>query len=374
MKNFNINFSRNSISESDIQNCTEIIKSGWLTHGKMTEFFEKEISKFTKSKYCVVLSNCTAALHLACLAAKFKKGDEVIVPAQTHVATAHAVELTGAKVVFADIDVITGNISVKEIKKKINKKTKGLIVVHMAGYSCDMKKIIKICKLYKIKLIEDCAHAFGTKTLDKHVGNFGIGGCFSFYPTKQITTGEGGAFITNNKNIYQLVKKMRAFGIDKDIKDRKLQGSYDVKYLGNNYRMTDFQAALGVGQIKRYKKNLVLRKIIAKRYIKNLKNNKKIRFFHFDKNSSYFVFQIFCSSKVRNIILEKLKQHGIGVSVHYMRPVPLMSYYKKKYKLTKKQYMNAYVYGAENISLPVYPQLSLKEVDNISEFLNQNII
>jgi len=374
MKNFNINFSKNNILASDIKRCLEVIKSGWLTHGKMTEVLEKKISEFTNSKYCIVLSNCTAALHLASLAAKFKKGDEVIVPAQTHVATAHAVELTGAKVVFADINVLSGNISIEQIKKKINKKTKGLIVVHMAGYPCDMKKIIKICKFYKIKLIEDCAHALGTKTLGKHVGNFGIGGCLSFYPTKQITTGEGGAFITNNKNTYQLVKKMRAFGIDKDIKDRKLQGSYDVKYLGNNYRMTDFQAALGIGQIKRYKKNLIFRKIIAKRYIKNLEINKKIRFLQFDKNSSYFVFQIFCSSKIRNIILEKLKKHGIGVSVHYMKPVPLMSYYKKKYKLTKKQYMNAYVYGAENISLPVYPQLSLKEVDNISEFLNQNII
>ena len=121
MKNFNINFSKNSILDSDIQKCSGTIKSGWLTHGKMTELFEKKISKFTKSKYCVVLSNCTAALHLACLAAKFKKGDEVIVPAQTHVATAHAVELTGAKVVFADIDIITGNISAEEIKKNKQK-------------------------------------------------------------------------------------------------------------------------------------------------------------------------------------------------------------------------------------------------------------
>ena len=167
-------------------------------------------------------SSCTSALHLSCLASGFKKGDEVIVPSQTHAATAHAVEYTGAKARLVDIDLYSGNININEIKKALNKKTKGIIVVHMAGYSCDLDVIIKLCKEKKITLIEDCAHALGTTYKKKHVGNFGISGCFSFYPTKQITTGEGGALITNNKKLYLKIKKLKAFGINKDINQRKI--------------------------------------------------------------------------------------------------------------------------------------------------------
>ena len=216
-------------------------------------------------------------IHLSCLASGFKKGDEVIVPSQTHAATAHAVEYTGAKARLVDIDLYSGNININEIKKALNKKTKGIIVVHMAGYSCDLDVIIKLCKEKKITLIEDCAHALGTTYKKKHVGNFGISGCFSFYPTKQITTGEGGALITNNKKLYLKIKKLKAFGINKDINQRKIPGKYDVVNLGYNFRMTDFQAALGYYQLKRYRYNLLRRKEIAKRYLNNFKLNKRVK-------------------------------------------------------------------------------------------------
>ena len=193
-----IKFSIPNIQTSDIKTVSKIIKSGWLTHGKYTTLFEKEFKKFTKSKYAISVSSCTAGLHLSCLASGFKKGDEIIVPAQTHTATAHAVEYTGARAIFADIDFKTGNINLENIKKKITKNTKGLIIVHMAGYPCDVEKIRSFCSKKKIILLEDCAHAVGTKVKNKHVGNFGISGSFSFYPTKQITTGEGGMVITND--------------------------------------------------------------------------------------------------------------------------------------------------------------------------------
>ena len=240
-----IKFSKLNISNADINLVGKIIKSGWLTHGKFTQRFEDQFKKFTKSKYAVSVSSCTAGLHLSCLAAGFKKGDEIIVPAQTHTATAHAVEYTGARAVFADVDKLTGNILLKSIKKNHTKKTKGVIIVHMAGYPCDLQEIAKFCKKKKLVLLEDCAHAVGTKYNKKQVGNYGLSGSFSFYPTKQITTGEGGMVITNEKKIFEKIKKLKAFGIDKDIKDRKKQGDYDVKFLGYNYRMTDFQAALG---------------------------------------------------------------------------------------------------------------------------------
>ena len=269
----NIPFHKPNIPESLDSINTSSIKSGWLTHGKYTALFENEIKKFTKAKYCLTVSSCTAGLHISCLASNFKKNDEVIVPSLTHTATAHAVEYTGAKAVFADVDLLSGNITLENIKSKISSKTKGVILVHMAGVPCDLEKIIKFCNKKKITIIEDCAHALGTKYKRKHVGTFGISGSFSFYPTKQITTGEGGAIITNNFNFYKRLKKLKAFGIDKDIKERKKVGDYDVKDLGYNYRMTDFQAALGYNQIKKYNLNLKKRKVIAKRYIKNLTKN-----------------------------------------------------------------------------------------------------
>ncbi len=358
-----IKFSIPNIKTSDIKIVSKIIKSGWLTHGKYTSLFEKEFKKFTMSKYAISVSSCTAGLHLSCLASGFKKGDEIIVPAQTHTATAHAVEYTGARAIFADIDFKSGNINLENIKKKVTKNTKGLIIVHMAGYPCEVEKIKSFCKKKKIILLEDCAHGVGTKFKNKHVGNFGVSGSFSFYPTKQITTGEGGMVITNDYEFYKKIKKLKAFGIDKDIKDRKKQGDYDVKSLGFNYRMTDFQAALGYKQIIKYKKNLKKRQLIAEQYIKNFSNIKNISHMPYSKNCSFFIFQIFC--KNRDKILKKLKEMNIGVSVHYAKCLPKMTYYKKKYNLNINDFKNSDIYGSTNISLPVYPKLTIQEVNKI---------
>jgi perosamine synthetase len=359
----NIKFSIPNIFNKDLNLVKKIIKSGWLTHGKYTSLFEEEFKKFTGAKYCITVSSCTAGLHLSCIASGFKKGDEVIVPSVTHTATAHAVEYTGAKAVFADVHNFSGNLNLENIKKNVTKKTKGIILVHMSGAPCDLEKIIRFCKKKKIKILEDCAHALGTKYKNKHAGNFGVSGSFSFYPTKQLTTGEGGAVITNDINFYNKIKKLKAFGIDKDIKDRKKQGDYDVKSLGFNYRMTDFQAALGLNQIVKYTINLRQRHIIAKRYIKNFMNNKKIKHMPYSKNCSFFIFQIFC--KNRDKILKELKNKKIGVSVHYSNALPKMTYYKKKYNLNIDKFKNADSYGCTNISLPVYPKLKMIEVDKI---------
>ena len=360
-----IKFSQTNISKQDISLVSKIIKSGWLTHGKYTASFESEFKKYTKSKYAISVSSCTAGLHLSCLASGFKKGDEVIVPAQTHTATAHAVEYTGAKAVFTDVDALNGNINLENIKKHLTKKTKGVIIVHMAGYPCEVDKIKNFCKTKKLILLEDCAHAVGTTFKKIHVGNYGLSGSFSFYPTKQITTGEGGMVTTNDKKFYNKIKKLKAFGIDKDIKDRKKQGDYDVKSLGFNYRMTDFQAALGLSQITKYKNNLRQRHLIAKRYIKNFFNYNKVKCMPYSKDCSFFIFQIFC--KDRDRILKELKNLKIGVSVHYTRILPKMTYYKKKYALNLSSFKNADNYGSTNISLPVYPKLKLSDVDKICE-------
>jgi perosamine synthetase len=356
-----INFSNSNIPKNDIKVVSEILKSGWLTHGKYTKQFEDLFASYTKSKFAITLSSCTAALHLSCLASGFKRGDEIIVPAQTHTATSHAVEYVGAKPIFIDIKDKRGLINTDQIIKKINKNTKGIIVVHTAGLSCDMKKIKKICFEYNLKLIEDCAHALGTRFNSKHVGNFGLTGCFSFYPTKQITTGEGGMLITNSKKIYNKIKELKAFGIDKDINNRTRAGHYDVKDLGYNFRMTDFQAALGLAQLKRYDLNLKIRRKNAYLYSKFFKNIKGVTFPNYDPYASYFIFQVFVKNK-RNNLMDRLKEMNIGHSIHYAIPVPMMSYYKKKYNLKKKDYNNAILYGKENISLPTHPGINKNKI------------
>ena len=199
----------------------------------------------------------------------------------------------------------------------------------MTGYPCEMDKITNFCKKNKIFLIEDCAHGLGTTFKKKHVGNFGIAGIFSFYPTKQITTGEGGVIISNDKKIMEKIKIIKSIGVNTPPEKRKIQGVYDVTSIGLNYRLTDFQAALAIGQMQRYKKNLKIRRKNAKYYVKKIKNIKDISCQEYSKNHSYFIFQVFKNKSIRNSVLINLKKNKIGSSIHYATSVPLMTYYKK---------------------------------------------
>tara|TARA_B100000035_G_scaffold303851_1_gene302886 strand:+ start:794 stop:1909 length:1116 start_codon:yes stop_codon:yes gene_type:complete len=362
-----IPFSKKNILDKDLKLVNKILKSGWLTHGKYTEQFENKFSQFTKSKYAVTVSSCTAGLHLICLAIGLKAGDEVLVPNLTHTATAHSATYTGAKVKFVDINLYDGNLCVKDMLKKINAKTKAIIAVHLTGISVEIDKILKICKKKNIILIEDCAHALGTSFKSKHVGNFGIAGSFSFYPTKQLTTGEGGMVVTNNKSIFKKIKMLKAFGIDKDIKERKIPGLYDVKGLGFNYRMTDFQSALGLEQLKRYKKELSIRKQNAILYCRYLKNIKNIKFNEYIDSCSYFIFPIFLKKKYRDRLIKIFKKKKVGFSVHYAKIIDEMTYYKKNHS----QNRNSRIYASENISLPVHSGINKNNIVYISKLIKK---
>jgi len=367
-----IPFSSPDIKDGDLKAVESVIQSGWLTHGKYTEQLEELFIQYTGAKYATTVSNCTAGLHLSCLAAGFGPGDEVIVPAQTHTATAHAVEFTGAKAVFADVDPLSGNILLSELKAKLGPATKGMIPVHMAGNPCEMKEISEFCDDHNLVLIEDCAHAIGTMIDGVHAGNFGITGNFSFYPTKQITTGEGGIVISNDEQIIEKVKKLKAFGIDTPPEMRTKPGVYDVQDLGYNYRMTDFQAALGVGQMERYGENVAGRRKNAKLYCELLKNRTGISFTEYSDDHSYFLFQIILDDNFdRDFVLSGLKNNNIGVSIHYATPVPLMSYYRRKYGITSDQYPNAVKYGNQSISLPVYSKMTFKDIKYICDTIKR---
>lgn len=369
-----IKFSKPDIKDNDLKTIAKIIKSGWLTHGKHTKEFEREFCNYTKSKYSALVSSCTAGLHLIFLSLNITKGDEVIVPAQTHTATSHAVEYTGAKAVFVDVDPVTGNILPEEIIKNINRRTKAVVCVHMTGIACKMDELLKITKKYKIHLIEDCAHGLGTKFNSKHVGNFGIASSFSFYPTKQITIGEGGMVTSNNKTLINKIQSLKAFGINKPPDKRSKPGFYNVNYLGYNYRTTDFQAALGYFQIKRYDRNLKKRILNAKIYHKLLKKNKNIILPNFSKDNSYYVFQIICKNgMLRDMITKNLKIKKYGYGILYSLPVPWLNYYRKKYKLNYKNLINSKTYSKRCISLPCHNYLQKSEIEMICKIINKNL-
>lgn len=365
-----IPFSSPDFKNSDLKAVEKVIRSGWLAHGDYSKKLEQLFCDYTGAKYATTVSNCTAGLHLSCLAAEFGPGDEVIVPAQTHTATAHAVEYTGARAVFCDVDPLSGNILLDDLEAKLTDHTKGIIPVHMSGYSCNMEKIQAFCQKNNIVLIEDCAHAVGTIFDNTHVGNFGITGCFSFYPTKQIVTGEGGMVISNNEKVINEIKKLKAFGIDTPPELRTKPGIYDVKALGYNYRMTDFQAALAVGQLERYRENVSRRRNNAKLYCELLNTQNDLSFTDYSDEHSYFLFQVILDKALdRDKILIGLKENGIGVSIHYANPVPLMSYYKNKYGYSEIDFPNAVKYGLQSISLPVHSMLTSDDIKNICRIL-----
>ena len=366
-----IPFAKNNIKRSDLKLINKVILSGWLSHGKYSEKFENLICKFTGAKYATTISSCTAGLHVACLSLDINKGDEVIVPAMTHTATSHAVEYTGAKAVFADINYMTGNIDIESFKKKITQKTKAVIVVHMAGLASNMTEIKKICKKHKIKLIEDCAHGLGSLYKKKHVGNFGDCGVFSFYPTKQITTGEGGMIITNKLFLYKKILTLKAFGIDNPPQLRKKPGIYNVNFLGFNYRMTEFQAVMGYQQLIRYRKDLNKRLSNAAFLSKLISKDKNLNCTNFIKENSYFVFQIyFKNNLLRQKAIKKLQKNKIGFSINYATPVPFYRYYVNKYGLKKSDFPNSIKYSNNTLSLPINNNISKIDLKYIYKLLS----
>jgi dTDP-4-amino-4,6-dideoxygalactose transaminase len=310
-------------------------------------------------------------MHLFYLAIGINSKHQVIVSSQTHVATAHAIELTGARAVFVDSDDTTGNINIDQIEKKINKHTKAIAVVHYLGIPVDMHRIVKIAKKYNLYILEDCALSLGSKFKNKHVGLFGDAGAFSFYPAKHMTTAEGGMLILKNKKLYEKVKIIRGIGVNKSFDQRKFPGMYDVPVLGLNYRMSEINCAIGIEQIKKLKKFISVRIKNYKFYekkIKKINNLKTINISAFDKKISPYCFPIIFNKiklNIRNKILILLKNKKIGTSVYYPHPVPRLTYYKKKYGYSKIQFKNAEVYSDKMIVFPVGPHITFKNIDYI---------
>ena len=359
-----IHFGKPILDKSEKNNLTKIFKSGILTHGPEAEKFENDFTKLTKIKYSLTTSSCTSALLLSYMTINLKQGDEFIVPAQTHVATVNAGIFLGGKPIFVDSDQYTGNINIDLIEKKITKKTKCITIVHYLGKPVEIKKIKKLCKKYNLFLIEDCALALGAKYYKKHVGFYSDFACFSFYPAKHITTGDGGMVCCQNKKLFEKLKLLRGFGVDKNFRERKIPGKYDVKSFGLNFRMSDINASIGRMQLKKLPAFLKKRKENYKGLKKLLIKTKNISIVDSDSDkkltSSHYALALKLDdsvSKFRDQIILELKKNNIGSSIYYPRIIPEYSYFKKKYQLNAKKYKFAKAISDKSICLPVAPHI-----------------
>lgn len=384
-------------------NIIKPLASGWVVQGKFVAEFERLFAAFTQAKFTVAVTSCTTALHLALVALKIKPGDKVIVPSFTFIATANAVEYAGAEPVFCDIDLRTFNIDVEQVEKLLVKdkghQIKAIIPVHLFGLCADMAGILRLARKYHLKVVEDSACGFDSWVGNKHSGTFGDAGCFSFHPRKVITTGEGGMIITNNTKLARKVFSLRDHGANKsDLqrhtgKDGSLLPEYNLR--GYNYRMTDFQGAVGVCQMQKANAIMSKRRKIAKKYNDLLKDEKRMAIPFVPQNYrhayqsyvclftggvdrgyliKYPLSQIDKLGKIRNRIMFELGKSGIAVR-QGTHAVHTLDYYKNKYGLGAGDYYHSYIADKLSITLPLYASMTAKEfayiISNLSRVLDK---
>lgn len=367
-----IPYGHQSIDRHDIKQVIAVLKSDWITQGPKIKEFEDDLCRYTGARFCLAVSSGTAALHVACLAAGVQRGDEVITTPITFAASANCALYCGGKPVFADVQKDTINIDPFAISKKINTKTKVLIPVHFAGYPCDLKEINRIAKKNNLIVIEDAAHALGATYQNKKIGSctYSDMTVLSFHPVKTITTGEGGAVLTNSKSLYEKLVMFRNHGITKSNFKRAPEGEWyhEMRCLGYNYRITDFQAALGISQLRKVDSFIKARQSIADIYKKAFSGNP-----YFDllseprgAQSSHHLFAILLKDhykRERKQIFANLRKNGLGVQVHYI-PVYFHPYYQQ---LGFKRGICpvAEDFYQREISIPIYQSMSKAAMQSV---------
>ena len=357
------------VSSEDIKSVNSVLKKGWISSdGPEVKIFESKFSKKINRKYSIAVSNGTAALEIVIKALGIKKNDEVIIPNFTIISNALAVIKQNAKPVLIDCDLKTWNINIDEIEKKISKRTKAIIVTHIYSFSNDMDKILKICKKYKIKLIEDAAEVLGLKYKKKMCGSFGDLSTFSFYANKQVTCGEGGMISTNNFDLYQKCKSLRNLSFGK-----KQRFNHDD--IAWNYRMTNIQAALGISQLKRLDKIVKKKIYIGNYYFKRLSKNKNIYMtppkISYSKNIYWVVGILIKNKKVlaQNIIKD-LNKYGIGARPFFW-PMYNQNIFTKMKIFEKGKYPNSSYLGKYGFYIPSYIKLDNSQMNYIISIINR---
>jgi dTDP-4-amino-4,6-dideoxygalactose transaminase len=371
-------FGKPIIEKEEMDAVAKVLQGPILVHGPVAEEFESSFAAFTRAPYAVSVASCTAGMHLVYHALGLGHGDEVIVPAHTHVATAHAVELTGAKAVFIDAELDTGNADLDSIEAAICKQTKAIAVVHYLGVPVDMIRVNQIAKRYDLFVLEDCALAPGTLLDGVHAGLHGDVGVFSFYPVKHLTTAEGGMVITKHADLAAKIRHLRAFGVDRNHSERKVPGMYDASALGFNYRMSEIHAAIGVEQMRKLPGFLERRRNNFERLQSEIADLGGCRVLP-QPNEGRFTSSCYCLGLVldeaaaarRSEIMERLTEVGVGTSIYYPQPVPRMSYYKNKYGYKPSDYGNAAIISDRIIALPVGPHLKEEDMFFVSQQLKK---
>lgn len=349
------------VGKEEISEVTSILKNGALTSsanqgGKYVQKFEKTASSFVKSKYAIAVNSGTAALQAALYALDIKKGDEVIVPSFTFVATANAVVSTGAKPVFADILKENYTLDPADVKKKITKKTRAIIPVHLYGNVADIEKFSEISKKNNIPIIEDAAQSLGSTYKGKHTGTFFEMGCYSMYPAKVMTAGEGGFIVTNNKTLRDKLLMIRNHG---------MVHGYDTKIFGLNLRLPEINAAIANIQMKKLSKFLKIRKSNATLLSKLLSDLKiQLPLSRKNENVNWYLYTIATNKQTQ--LLKKLNQKGINAASYYPIPVHKTPFYKLKTKLPVTDWAASHV-----VSLPIHPKVTKKNIEYIAKTVSE---
>lgn len=369
-----IEFYKHNLTGQDRREVNAVIDSLFLTTGEWTKKFEEKLAQYVGGKYAVGLMSCTHALELALRYFDIGKGDEVITTPMSFVATANAVEYVGAKPVFVDVEKSTGNIDADLIEGVITKNTKAVLPVHLYGQVCDMRKIKSIADKYDLKIIEDAAHSLEGTRDGIRVGEAGDIACLSFYATKSITSGEGGAITCNDQNIYEWMLKARQHGLESGAADRyiKKYKHYDMEFLGVKCNMSNILAALLLNQIDRVDEVLKEKENIAVKYDEGFKSNPHIKIPSVLKNSRHarHLYTIWVNHEKRDEYLEKIYESEVGAVVNY-RPIHLMKYYKEKYGYKPGDFPIAEKIGASTISIPFYSKLKDEETAHVIDVINK---
>lgn len=376
-----IPFGRPMISDAERKAVMNVLEGPTLVHGPRSKEFEQDFAAYTGAKHAISCSSCTAGLHLYYFAKGIGSGDEVIIPAQTHTATAHAAELTGASCVFVDAEPETGNIDVDAVEQCITERTKAISVVHYLGRMADMTRLRALAAKYNLTILEDCALAIGTRENGVHAGLLGEAGCFSFYPIKHMTTAEGGMIITNDDDLATRLKLQRAFCVDRTPSERTIPGVYDVVGLGFNYRMNEIQAAIGIEQLRRIDTFLATREENYSVLYDNLQDMEELTVLDSrstaSSTASYYCLSVLLDERLvkrRTDIVAAMKTRGVGTSVYYPRPVPHMSYYRKKYGYDDSSFPVASRLSNASIALPVGPHLTIEDMQYVAHCIKEAIL
>lgn len=350
-----------------------VLRSGWLTMGATTAAFEKQFSEFSGAKHAIAVNNATAALHLACMALSLGEGDEVILPSLTFVATANAIRYTGATPVFADLESADWLcVSSQAIEEKITARTKAIMVMHYAGFACDMPAIMELAKKHYLYVIEDAAHAVGASLDGRALGSWGDLGCYSFFGNKNMTTAEGGMVLTNSDELAEKVRIMRSHGMTSLTWDRHKghASTYDVVALGYNYRIDEIRAAIGIEQLKKLPAGNAKRELLTKRYqerFKELCPDLGLPFEEKRGQSSYHIFPVLLPKDIdKGAFREYLKEQGIQSSFHYP-PVHHFEIYRQYAPESASELAITETVTQREVTLPLFPTMSEEQQDWVIE-------